>query len=268
MRTMMRPDVIRLTGLALVVMFFGRSAAAQPSRKFDVSAPSERRGITEHLAQQIAQEQIAGTEAGGGDDPTGKLLELSPALTAGDFSPESRRLLELAFQYEPTKDNMLLAGMADADALNREIETWAGKRIEQPASGMFYGTLPWAANLVRARRGDEESLQKVLDASRKADIESQVVFLLKELAYVPQPEVAAYIAAFVFSEERLEPLKPTVRGLLHAQYAAAALSRMLEGSPVPYREDYSYSPGEILALRGWLETINGNWQFRNGDRSR
>jgi hypothetical protein len=177
-------------------------------------------------------------------------------------------MLELAFRNDPTKENLLLAEIAGVEWIDQEVEKYAEGRIEQPTSGMFYGTLPWAANLVRARRGNDESLQKVLAESRAADVQSQVVFLLGELAYVPRPEVVEYIAGFVFSEERLAPLKPTDKGLLHAQYAAAALSRMLAGSPIPYREDYSYSDEEIVVLRNWLRKTQAerNWKFKMSER--
>ncbi|HEX8411807.1 MAG TPA: hypothetical protein VF883_23365 [Thermoanaerobaculia bacterium] len=268
MKTSMQSSIIRVATLVIMTMAFAESASAQRSRLFERVDRSELRAATNRLVRQIARNELEGT-VGDGSDPKSQLLDLSPAVTAEDFSQESRRALQVAFQLEPSKENLLLVGLTGADMLVGEVETHAAEPIKTPASGMFYGTLPWAANLVRARHGDKASAGRVLDVSREADVELQVVFLLRELAYVPQPEIAEYIAAFVFSEGRVEPVKSTVEGILYAQYAAAALSRMLEGCPVPYKEDYSYSRKEIETLRAWLSRdVNGDWRFRNSDRSR
>jgi hypothetical protein len=252
-------SLTRIVVTFLMVAFAMQVADAQPARLFAANAHHERRALADRLAQQVAREQITGS-SDEGNDPKKDLLVLSPALSENDFSVESRRLLEMTFRNDPTKESLLLADLAGVELLDTETAEYAAGPIEQPASGMFYGTLGWAANLVRARRGEHESLRKVLTAARGADMHLQVTTLLAELAYVPQPEVAEYIATIALSEGRLEPVEPTVDGLLYAQYAAAALSRMLKGCPVPYKEDYSYSQDEIQLLREWLR--GRDWQFR------
>jgi hypothetical protein len=237
---------------------------------FDASRVSEQRGMADQLVRRIARYQQPGTAPSDAAAARSELLTLSPLLSARDFSPESRRAVELAYRDDPSKENMLLAGMADVESIGAEVEQFAKARIEQPPAGMFYGTLPWAANLVRARRGEKDSVEKVLQAAQASDVHVRVVFLLSELAYVPQPEIADYIASFVFSDERLTPFVPDLPGPLHAEYAAAALSRMLADCPVPYKEDYSYTTEEIQVLRDWLQPkrFASGWKFRVDDGKR
>ena len=235
--------------------------------KLESSNDSERKMLTSLLVNQmtISEKQKKASLDNDGINPKKELIDLSPMLSSQDFLPESRTILENEYIKEKSKQNMLLAGMARVYSVESDIIEYAARQIEPPAVGKFYGTLSWAGNLVMARRGDKNSLRKVLSASQQADIHSRIIFLIKELAYLPQPEVAEYIADFVFSENRLESVKPTVAGLLHAQYAAAALSRMLSGCPVPYKEDYSYTDHEINMLRNWLtaKKLNKQWGFRS-----
>ena len=85
--------------------------------------------------------------------------------------------------------------------------------------------------------------------------------LLDELAFVPQPEIVSFLGRFLFSEARLEPVKEKVPGQRHADFAAAALARMLENFPAEYKEDRSYSDQEIQSCRAWL-AAQSSWKFR------
>ncbi len=226
--------------------------------RFNSADHVEQTSLATVLTDQIAQK---GEKNELGNNPKRNLLDLSPTLTSKDFSPRMKAALEYEYEIERGEENMLLAGMAGVRSIERDIVRYARERIENPQAGMFYGTLPWAANLVRARRGNAESLQKILEAARKADVHTQIVFLLQDLAYVPQPEVVRYMAGFVFSGDRLEPIDSNFAPP-HAVYAAAALSRMLIGCPVPYKEDYSYTLEEIDLLRNWLETTK-TFEFKS-----
>src|SRR5690349_13027286 len=170
----MRTYFLAIVGTLVVAVLLQQSAGAQPSRSFDTSEHNRRSQIDRLVRQIDQQEQTREAVVNDSNDPKNILLKLSPELTARDFSAESRRMLELAFRNDPTKENLLLAEVAGVEWIDQEVEKYAEGRIDQPASGMFYGTLPWAANLVLARRGSDESLQKVLAASRAADVQSQV----------------------------------------------------------------------------------------------
>jgi hypothetical protein len=217
--------------------------------------------ITALLVAQMS-EQKESPLASYGNNAVKDLLELSPVLTARSFSPASKVILERAFRIQPSKETLLLAALAGMPAVQEEVNRYAEAGIVKPESGRFYGTMAWAAHLAKARAGDKASLLNVLHATRAEPVHTQVVVLLGELAYVTQPEVVEFIRGFVFSEERLESPKPSAPGLFHAQYAMSALSRMLSGFPVSYREDYSYTDEEIKEARVWLrgQTI---WVFRN-----
>ena len=91
--------------------------------------------------------------------------------------------------------------------------------------------------------------------------------LLDELAYVPQPEVVGFLGRFLSSEARLAPVSAGAPGQRYADFAAAALARMLEGFPAPYKEDRSYSAEEIRSCRAWMAG-QSSWKFRGQEGGR
>ena len=134
-----------------------------------------------------------------------------------------------------------MAGFAGIESASDEINLLANKPIEEPGSGRFYGTNEWAANLVMARRGNASSIAKLVDYAKKQDIHTQVVFILHDLQYIPQPEIVEFLKEYLDGDVRLEPLKPHLEGSLAATYAASSLAMILKGFPVNYREDYMFS---------------------------
>lgn len=174
---------------------------------------------------------------------------------------ETKALIERQFRADINRETILLAGLAGVASLSDEIQFWADRQISEPEAGRFFGTNEWAANLVLARRGNALSLGKLLDFAEKQDFHTIATVVLVDLQYVPQPEVVDYLKKYLDSDERLEPVKPTVKGMLAANYAASSLARILEGFPLEYREDYSYSEQEIEACRVWMSKQK-EWKTR------
>ena len=170
-------------------------------------------------------------------------------------------MIEEQFHNNTTRETILLAGFAGIESLSDEIYSLAARPIEEPQAGRFYGTKVWAANLVLARQGNSLSIAKLLDFAKKQDLHTRVVFILVDLQYVPQPEIVDFLRSYLDSDERLDSVKSTVKGILAANYAASSLARILLGFPVNYREDYSYSEEEIRACRIWMSKQK-EWKYR------
>lgn len=204
---------------------------------------------------------LAGASALTRNASAAALLEELSATTRPSVSAEAKSRLEALFRAGASRETILLAGLAGVDVVAEEIRAMAARPIAEPAVGKFYGTNEWAANLVQARGGDSQSTAKLLAFARTQDLHTQVVYVLPDLGYVPQPEVVEYLKRFVDGEERLEPVKETVKGALAGTYAAASLARILDGFPLPYREDFSYSDEDLQICRDWLARQPA-WRFR------
>lgn len=178
-----------------------------------------------------------------------------------DFGPNAKISIEKAFSKKPTKRLILLSGIVDIPAVNKKVEKLIFTPSAKVSVGRFYGTLEWAAELVRARKGNRDSIKKVLKAVEEDNnITTKVTLLLPELKYVHQPEIIIYLKKYLDSNERLEPVKPTVPGMKYAQYAAVALAQMLKGFPV-IKEDLNYTEKELNTCRKWM-SIQMKWTFK------
>jgi len=176
-------------------------------------------------------------------------------------SQNTKQMIETQFHNNINRQTILLAGLAGVESLSDEIYFWASQPMEEPQVGSFHGTNEWAANLVLARQGNTQSVARLLEFTKKQDLHTTVVFILIDLQYVPQPEIVDFLKGYLDSDERLEPVKSTVEGLPVANYAASSLARILQGFPVSYREDYSYSEREIRACRAWMSEQK-EWKYR------
>jgi len=182
-------------------------------------------------------------------------------LKPDDFGPGAKIYIEKAFRKKHTKQLILLSGIADVSYVNEKIKTLVFISSVTPAVGRFYGTLEWGAELVRARKGDKNSIKNVLKAVEdENDMITKITVLLRELEYVHQPEIVIYLKKYLDSDERLEAVKPTVTGAKCAQYAAVALAQILESFPV-VKEDINYTEKELNICRQWM-SIQAGWIFK------
>lgn len=175
-------------------------------------------------------------------------------------SNKTKELIGKLFDQDVNKETILLAGFAGVNSAHDQISYWAHRPIPEPDVGSFFGTNEWAANLVLARQGDADSIEKLLDTAHKQDLHTLVVFVLVDFQYVPQSAIVEFLKQYLDSNERLEPVKSTVEGMPVAYYAASSLARMLKGFPVDYREDYSYSMNDIQKCRAWMSRQK-EWKF-------
>lgn len=227
-------------------------AAIAEYAKTDECVARKRNELVYHLTRQLNSKSLLVRNG---------VPKLLLRFKADDFSEESKKILEERFNKEPTKEMVLIVGLAGIDGVHERIQHLAGRSLAELSAGRFYGTNAWAALLVTARNGDKTSIKRLLKA---IDSENnpviQVATLLRELEYVQQPEIVDYLAKYLDSKERLEPEKPTAPGTQHAQYAAVSLARMLKGWPV-VKEDLNYAEEELERCRQWISSQK-EWYFR------
>lgn len=92
------------------------------------------------------------------------VARLLSTLEADDFGPNAKIAIQEAFEAQPGKQLMLLGGVADVEAVHKAVDQLVFQPSNKPSVGRFYGTLEWGAELVRARRGESDSIKKVIEA--------------------------------------------------------------------------------------------------------
>ena len=172
-------------------------AIADHVRKMNGDAP-RRRELVGLLVKGLTDQSSAIR-----DSITEWLCTMKP----DDFGPDAKIAIEKAFNLKPTKQLILLSGLADVTTVSTKIDKFVFYPSATPSCGRFYGTVEWGAELVRARKGNRSSIKKVLEAvDAENDTVTRVTLLLPELEYVHQPEVVVRLKHILNSEERLEPL--------------------------------------------------------------
>lgn len=193
---------------------------------------------------------------------------------------ELRRVLLFTNRYQ-RRDFILLAGVADLKSelpllkqfidereeglkLKRAREV---KEIQKVCAGRlrflraqrmglerqwWQGTRVWAALRARARMGVKEDIQRcieLVDAHPNEDRKGSE--LLRELAYVRQPEVVDYIYDYLKSDKVEKWKGRDVIGRSYAERAAMALVEMLPGFPA--RKGLAGADaGTIKRCRKWM----------------
>jgi hypothetical protein len=212
----------------------------------------KRKEVVWHLVRQLNSESSL-VKSGA--------LKFLLGFSTSDFNEDSKKIIDEEFSKKNTKEIIMLAGLADADAAYEGIQRLASRPLVEPESGRYYGGNVWAAMLVTARKGNKTNIERVLKAvDNEKDPVARVTILFKELNYVRQPEVVDYLGKYLDSKERLESVRPGGLGALYAQYAAVSLAHMLRGWPVS-KEDLNYTEQELDACRQWMSRQE-EWLFR------
>lgn len=228
-----------------------------------------RFAIYEHLRQSKGEDSIrealveclAKSLENNSPDIRNTAAEWLCTLKTDDFGPSAKRIIESELMKEPTKQLIVLGGVADVPLMEQLLQKFSFTPSVEPPVGRFYGTIEWGAELVRARNGNRKSIENVLNAVEGEKVlVTRVAVLFRELEYVIQPEIVLYLKKYVDSNERLEAVKPTVLGPKCAQYAAVVLAEMLEDFPVKKR-DLNYTDDELDICRKWLSSQK-EWTFK------
>jgi hypothetical protein len=199
-----------------------------------------------------------------------------------DFTEVSRRRIAEQFHNDKSREIILLAGIAGVDSLQDEIQSLSKEslldprqqelrslelaelgRLDDRARSSSWGTeriyqSAWAALLVQARNGDKASIARVIETVQTEPDESRRInYLLRDLSYVPQPEVIALLSRYLQSDKSIPGASdyPTV---FYAVRAAEVLHAMLEGFPMPH---WRFTIGDLPECRKWMEKQT-EWKYR------
>jgi hypothetical protein len=119
------------------------------------------------------------------------------------------------------------------------------------AKQYWQNSLMWAALRARARMGVKEDIERCIELVRShPDEDYRVVWLLRELSYVRQPEVVDYLYEYLKSDKMEEYKGRDVKPTSYAQRAAMALGEMLRG--FPHKKNYGPDKETIERCRKWM----------------
>ncbi len=115
----------------------------------------------------------------------------------------------------------------------------------------WQNTLFWHALRARARMGVEEDISRCIELVQlHPDEDYRVSFLLKELAYIRQPEVVDYLYTYLKSDKLGRYGGHDVIRRSYAQRSAMALATMLRD--FPGSKSYGGNPERIERCRLWM----------------
>jgi hypothetical protein len=134
---------------------------------------------------------------------------------AKDFSETSKDLLHKQLTVEePTREIILVCGVANMTSELPKLEKLLIDEKKYKGPGRWYGTIGWAARLARARMGSQFDISRCIElVEAEPDPVVRVTHLLKDLAYIRQPESINILQQYLESEERLPRVKKMFLGL-------------------------------------------------------
>ena len=214
--------------------------------------PAKRAAIVEFMLKQTREETSL---------LRGQLLKWLLDFGKGDFNEQAiQTLLSFSWTPEYSPEAIRLIGIAECKEaiprLQAEIQNEPA-RIDLPAG--YYATSTWAALLVLARFGEEESLARIIrQVEGEPDIIVKATILFWDLAYTRRPAAFDVLKKYLNSDKRLPAVKATVPGRLEACYAAAPFAKYVKGFPI---QETDFSEQQVMQARVWVNSQK-EWQFK------
>lgn len=176
-----------------------------------------------------------------------------------DFSENTRvDIRQFLNEKEPRREIIRIVGIAN---MQEEMEMLEKLLIDEPKyetglqSGRWYGTVGWAARLARARMGSKVDISRAIElVEAEPDDIVRVTVLLKDIAYIRQPEAIKLLHKYLESDKRLPSVKPSIPGTGYSQYALDLLAQLIKDFPVKSVGPGGYSQSEIDLARKWMST--------------
>jgi len=214
------------------------------------------------IKQEVVKRLVEGLFTGSSEQATEWLL----SFTEQDFNEASKTMIREAMaRAYPGRSTVLICGVAN---IQEELPRLKELLIDEPnymanrspvtspdAHIMWSYTVGWAARLARARMGVKEDIEKCIELVKTAEKDSfniVVVHLLKDIAYIRQPEAIDYLRQYLNSDRRLAPTNPGNIGEPVANYVMNFIAESLDNYPIERREVRNYSEQEIELCRKWM----------------
>lgn len=205
----------------------------------DSQDPAVRREVVRRLLVAFKDPVVAGLTAQ-------RVLSFRRA----DFDDEAKELIrELVQEGKPYRYRAILAaGIANVREVGPELRALTGGKWKEEENWWLTGS--WVALRALARMGDKQAISDcVAMVEKEPDVSRRVTALLKDLAYIRQPEAVAVLVKYLNSDERLPP-RDGGPGRRYAQHAIMYLSETVVGFPV---KDLPFlSDDKLETARKWM----------------
>ncbi len=170
-----------------------------------------------------------------------------------DFDDRAKNIIRKAME-KPGKGTVLICGVANIQEELPNLKKLLVDELEyQKRTGESWRyELSWKARLARARMGVKEDINRCIElAGMELDRKLMTLSLFRDIGYIRQPEAIDFLMTYIFSDERLEQLKPTDPGEPVASYVIDILAGCLRDFPVK-SGGRRYKPEEIELCRKWM----------------
>lgn len=179
---------------------------------------------------------------------------------AGDFNSQTKTLIRQSLMKDrhiDQKSLVLIVGVAnireELPRLKKLLIDEVAYKNDPNSFTKWYYTLGWKARLARARMGVEEDINRCIELVETEKFKGLgALNLLHDLAYIRQPATIDVLKEYVFSDERLSPVKPTAPGEPVAAYVIDILADCISNLPIKKRDGRGYKQDEIELCRKWM----------------
>lgn len=170
-----------------------------------------------------------------------------------NINRKSKRKIERAIEESNFElESILLIGVIGSDKFNDKLSQLAefqSRRID------FYST-KWYAQLVLARLGNEDYIDRCLNTISSVESEMKKLRLLDDVQYIRNKKSVMFLKNYLVSNMQT-PLAHDVIAMPYYQYAMENLHKMLED--FPFERKYRYTLEERDACLEWL---NAQTEFK------
>ncbi len=226
------------------------------------AAVRDYRDLGENKRQELLQILTEGVTFDKDSGIRGKcvifLYELVYDMKIAISKQESIKNIEMAYGNESRKSRYMVlllvcSGSPKADGVIDSLSDKNPSYYRRP----FYSP-EWAATLIKAQRGDLNSIKRLILLSERSNPEDRFTLQFQDFQAIHNKLAVAYLHEYLKSNITLPKTVEVLPEVYAASKASMALSRMLEGFPA--FTDYN-TPEAIAACRKWMEE-NPDCKFR------
>ncbi len=171
---------------------------------------------------------------------------------ASDFTLDAKERIRTLVRGRPRREFVRLTGVAGLRGLLPRLAELAAGPTNLD-TGKWYGKVNWAAQLARARLGNEFAVRRcIVQVQAETDEVVRVTLLLQDVAYIRHPQATRVIGHYLDSDRELPVACHGEKGMAFAQYALDVLTRSVGDFPVQPRFPGAYSTEEIEQARAWM----------------
>lgn len=172
-----------------------------------------------------------------------------------DFTEQSKTVLRHRLESVPLQGTIILViGVANLQEVIPDLKQLRSSSTDYEAvspPNMWFSLNGWYARLALARMGSQEDIAHCIDMIEShPDADFRVTQLLKNLAYIRQPEAIMVLQEYLESDQRIDMGADVIRTPYY-EFALTLLGQILEGFPI-IREDQNYTLSDIETARAWM----------------